>query len=395
MAGAAAFVSIAAACSDLKVADSLAAASLDAGDGGSGVSDGESGLSSDADAEDDANVPTEDVCTDKTCTVDTIEKGLYGPVSLAVDGTHLYWIEVGAIPPGSFGQLVRISKASGCSMRSCYDVIDGTVFTGQLSGELIYEAHLALGPNNVCYTQSFNANAKHAIACFALADPVLNKRSLDDGDGAVTDLWVGGSEARWAIASSNTGVADGSIMGRSLNMSAATKGYATKRVGATSVTSDGSSVFWSEFGEASSQGSIDTVDPTDGGVKTLAGQRENPYAVRIYGPYLYWIEGAKKAVMRGRVDGTGVPEQIATTDYNPIDLAVDATGVYWIASGQGSSGVNGSLSHAPLTPNGKMTIMIQNINLVYALAVDGQYVYIASVGQQIADGQIVRIKKTK
>ena len=39
--------------------------------------------------------------------------------------------------------------------------------------------------------------------------------------------------------------------------------------------------------------------------------------------------------------------------------------------------------------------MMKDINLVYSLAVDTTHVYVASVGQMIADGQIVRIKKTR
>ena len=106
------------------------------------------------------------------------------------------------------------------------------------------------------------------------------------------------------------------------------------------------------------------------------------------------VEQHRQATQRGLADGTGMPEQLATTDANPVDLVVDASGVYWIASGVGSSGVAGSLSHAPLEPNGVTTLMMTDINGVYSLAADSNYVYVASVGQMIADGQIQRIAKT-
>lgn len=381
-------------CASLKSADTPGA---DDGGGGDATDEGPSGDSSmgeggDGTGDAEAGQATS-VCTDKTCTVEVVEQGLYGPVSIAVDGTHLYWIEVGDIPPGNSGELVRIAKTSGCNKSSCFDILDPYVLSGQLSGQNIYEAHVALGVNDVCYTQSFNTNSEHSIRCFALTDPNLTKRALDDGTGAVVDLWVGSSQARWAIASSNTGIADALIAGRPL-VGGATTTLAAARVGATGVTSDGATVYWSEFGTGSAMGSIDAV-AADGGAAPIASGRQGPVAVRLYGQFLYWLETTKRTVMRAPADGTGAPEQIATTDVNPVDLVVDASGVYWIASGPGSSGIAGTLSHAPLTPGGDITIMIKDINLVYALAADTTHVYVASVGQMIADGQIVRIPKTK
>lgn len=382
-------------CASLKNADGPGPAD----DGGDATTpEGPSGDSSTADGGGggDANAeagPATSVCTDNTCAVEVVEQGLYGPVSIAVDATHLYWIEVGDIPPGNSGELVRIAKASGCKKSSCFDILDPNVLSGQLSGQNIYEAHVALGVNDVCYTQSFNTNSEHEISCFALADPNLAKRALDNGPGAVVDLWVGGSQARWAIASSNTGVADAVIAGRPL-VGGATTTLAPARVAATGVASDGAKVYWSEFGAGASMGSINAA-LADGGASPIAGGQQGPVAVRLYGQYLYWIEATKRTVMRARADGTGAPEQIATTDVNPVDLVVDASGVYWIASGAGLSGIAGTLSHAPLTPGGDVTIMIKDINLVYALAADTTQVYVASVGQMIADGQIVRIPKTK
>ena len=331
------------------------------------------------------------VCTAATCTVEVVEQGLYGPVSIAVDGTHLYWLEVGDIPPGNSGELARIAKSSGCKKSSCFDVLDPFVLSGQLAGQNIYEAHIALGVNDVCYTQSFNTNPEHSIACFSLASPTLAKRALDDGPGAVLNLWIGGSQARWAIDSSSPGAADALVAGRPLS-GGATSTLAGGRVGVTSVTSDGAKVYWSEYGAGAAMGSVEALAGDAGA--PLAKNQQAPIAVHIFGQYLYWIEAGKRTVMRARSDGSGSPEQIATTDVNPVDLVVDASGVYWIASGPGMSGIAGTLSHAPLTPGGDVTIMIKDINIVYALAADTTHVYVASVGQMIADGQIVRIPKT-
>lgn len=379
-------------CSSLKNADP-SAPGADGGDGDGATADGPIAPGDDGGGADGADAdagPAPDVCTDTTCPVDVVEQGLYGPVSIAVDGKHLYWIEVGQVPPGTFGQLVRIAKASGCKARSCFDILDDRVLDGQLQGQNIYEAHVALGVNDVCYTQSFNTNAQHSIHCFALTD--LVRRPFDDGAGAVIDLWVGGSETRWVLQSTTRTSVDGAIMGRAL-VAGTTKTLASARNTPVGVTSDGAKTYWTELGAASPQGTVETL-AADGGATAVATGRANPTAIRLHGQYLYWIEAAKKVVMRGRADGTGAPEQIANTDDNPVDLVVDADGVYWISSGIGASGVAGSLAHAPLTPGGATTIMIKDINLVYALAADTTHVYVASVGQMIADGRIVRIKKT-
>ena len=92
--------------------------------------------------------------------------------------------------------MVRVAKTFACKTASCFTIIDDTLFSGQLQGQNIYEAHLALGLKDVCYTQSFNTNAEHSVRCFALS--TLARRAFDDGPGALIDLFVGTTEARWA-----------------------------------------------------------------------------------------------------------------------------------------------------------------------------------------------------
>ncbi|HSO31454.1 MAG TPA: hypothetical protein VLT33_03030 [Labilithrix sp.] len=391
----AALLQASAGCSSLKEAD---AADPGGEAGADGTTDPQGEAGGDGAAADGAvdpdGGPAAETCTQATCTVETLYKNLYGPVSLAVNSTHLYWLEVGPTTshPGGYGELVRVAKTFTCKTASCFDILDDTLFSGQLQGQNIYEAHVALGLNDVCYTQSFNTNAEHTVRCFALS--TLARRPFDDGPGALIDLWVGTTEARWVLASTTGSSADGLVRGRALGGDAGARTIAGGLRNPIGVSSDGTKTYWTELGPASPQGLVSTVG-ADGGVVNLATGRANPTAIRLYGQYLYWIEASKKVIMRGRADGTGAPEQIATTDDNPVDLVVDASGVYWIASGVGSSGVAGSLSHAPLEPNGVITIMIKDINLVYALAADTTHVYVASVGQMIADGQIVRIKKTR
>ncbi len=377
-------------CASLKNADPTDPGA-DAGDGG--TADGsitpEDDAAGDGPKGDGEGGPAPAVCTEATCPLEEVLKDLYGPVSIAVNTSHLYVIEVGSVPNNNnYGMLSRIAKSLTCKARSCFTILEGRVLNGQLQGQNIYEAHVALGLNDVCYTQSFNTNAQHSVRCFALT--TLVRRAFDDGAGALIDLWVGAAEARWVLQSTTATSANGFIMGRPLTGGTTTT-LAPARNNPSGVASDGTKTYWSEIGAASPQGTINTL--ADGGGVAIATGRANPTSIRLYGQYLYWIEAAKMVVMRGRTDGTGTPEQIAITDDNPIELSVDATGVYWISAGLGG-GLSGSLAHAPLTPGGAITVMMKDLNNVYSFAVDTGHVYVATVGQMIPDGKIVRIKKS-
>jgi hypothetical protein len=338
------------------------------------------------------------VCTVAACPPVTFQQGLYGPVALAVDSTHVYWIEVGLTIPQAdmFGQLIRLPKTTTCAARSCYEILDPTVLAGELEGQYIYDTHIALGVNDVCYTQSFNANPEHSILCFGLTNG-LQKRSLDQSTGDVVSLWIGGSQAAWAVQSSATGVADGTIQTSALQAGKAAP-IASMRVEPSSVTSDGAKFWWTELGAASPNGSIDTLSADAGvdagAVTAIATGRKDPVSVRLYGGYLYWIEAAGRTVMRAPADGSGAPQQIATTDENPFDLEVDATGVYWASAGTGPDALYGSVAHAPLTPGGAVTTMMDNIDKVSQIALDTTSIYIASTGTNLNAGLIVRMNKT-
>jgi hypothetical protein len=339
------------------------------------------------------------VCTATTCPPVTFQKNLYGPVALAVNATHVYWIEVGTTIPQAdmFGQLNRLPKSTTCAARSCYDILDPLVLSGELEGQEIYDTHIALGINDVCYTQSFNANPEHQISCFGLTTG-LTKRSIDQAAGDVTDLFIDAINARWVITSSNTGVYDGIVQGAALQASATTT-LASNRPSPWSVTSDGTHVFWTEIGSGPPNGTIETLSPTamDGGIEagvSLFTGRSNPVSVRAYGGYLYWIEQSARTVMRAPSNGSGMPEQIATTDENPFDLEVDASGVYWASAGTGNNALYGSVAHAPLTPGGTITTMMDNIDKVSQIALDSTSVWIASTGTNLDAGLIVRMDKT-
>ena len=131
------------------------------------------------------------MCTASTCATTTVLSGLYGPAALAVDTSYVYWLEVGSMIPqgGGEGQLVRLQKGTTCADRSCVEVINPYALSGTFEGQLIYDNQLALGPSDVCYSQSFNAQAAHQISCFPLSS--LAQIVVDQDYGDCDSLWIG------------------------------------------------------------------------------------------------------------------------------------------------------------------------------------------------------------
>ncbi|MBX3210305.1 MAG: hypothetical protein KF764_35060 [Labilithrix sp.] len=392
------------ACGAIKAADAVA----DPGpaDGETGEEEEEPGTSKDGSVSDDldgsttkkdaskkdANDPVAEPCTEAVCPTDVIASGLHGPVAVAVNATHVFWIEVGSTIPGAgnYGQLIRLAKGTTCADRSCFDVVDPLVLDGELEGRYIYNTFIALGANDVCYTQTYNASPGHTISCFALT--TLTKRNLVTGTGAAASLWVGATQARWAISAN--GATRGEIRGRPLTGGTA-QALVPLRPDPTSVTSDGTALYWTEREAAGAPKGNVAALRSDGGVAILASDRAGPTSAKAHGGYLYWLEYSSKLVMRVRADGTGTPETIATTDANPFALVVDDSGVYWASAGAAQTGSEGSVARAPLTPNGQKTTMMSNVRSIYDLAVDSTSIYITSVGAQLGQGRVLRMSKVR
>lgn len=325
-------------------------------------------------------------CTVDTCTRETVLTDLYGPVTIASSGQYLYFVEVGDNIPqgGTFGWLSRVPTDMSCTQRSCFDVIEPYVYSGQLQGQVIYETHVEVGPNHVCFTQSFNGSPQHQVRCYDLVQ--FDKTFDDQSPGMVVDLWVGANDTRWA---EDTALRLGSLTGTGSPAS-----IGTERVGLTSVTSDGKITYFSELGASTNTGTVGAV-LENGTVVPLATGLDAPTAARVYGGYVYWVEGGARKILRKKIDGTGSVEQIANTDEKPFALAVDGTGVYWACLGGGAASLEGSVAHAGLAPNSPVDVMMKDLPLIYDFAVDGTHVYAAYVGIHIEDGEIVRIPKTR
>ncbi len=333
------------------------------------------------------------VCTQSTCPTTTVLAGLYGPAAVAVDATYVYWLEVGSMIPqaGGEGQLVRLQKGTSCADRSCVEVIDPYALSGTFEGQLIYDNQLALGPSDVCYSQSFNAQAEHQISCFPLAS--LAQIVVDQDYGDCDSLWIGPGSLVWSLASTTATSSDGSIRIRAIEGTdgGAAAAIAGSRPYPTSVLADGAGTVWSELGAGDAGGAL-MVAAADGGIAPLVSQRGAPVALAAYGGYLYWTDAAARSVLRIPRAG-GTVEQIANTDDNPFALVVDPSGVYWAAAGLTEPA--GSVAHAPLVPGGPTTVMMTGVVGIQALAVDATQVYAAVLGASVnGGGSIVAMDKS-
>lgn len=335
------------------------------------------------------------VCTESTCPTTTVLSGLCGPAALAVDASYVYWLEVGSMIPqaGGSGQLVRLRKGSSCVDRSCVEVIDPSALSGTFEGQLIYDNQLTVGADDVCESQSFNAQAQHQISCFPLTS--LAQLVIDQDYGDCDGLWLGPGSIAWSLASTAATSSDGSIRIRPI---AATDGgaapmIASGRPNPTSVLADGAGTVWSESGLADAGGAV-MVAAADGGVSALVARRGSPVAVAGYGGYVYWIDAQARTVLRVARSGSGAVEPIANTDDNPFALVVDGTGVYWAAAGL--TPPDGSVAHAPLVPGGPTAVMMSSVVGIQALAMDAAQVFVAAVGPTVnGGGSIVAMNKSR
>lgn len=390
------------ACTSLEVAqapveeptpDDDADGDTPAGEDGAPPASKDGGTKADGSVTPDASGPP--VCTEATCPPEVLLENLFAPVTIALDATHYYWIEVGSKIPQGAGQaqLARLPKATvptaKCKAdRSCFDVLDYFLAAGEFEGQSVYSTRVAVGTTDVCITQSYGTTVQHAIKCYA--KPNFDTRVLDQGAGEVSDLWVGGTEARWAARSSTGTKSDGFVAGRKVD-GGTLKSFATARPDPNGLATDGTSLAWTER-RTTGQGALMTLG-VDGGANAIATGLGAPLSPRLFDGFVYWIDTSGRKVLRRSLTGAGAVETLAPTDVAPFALAVDATGVYWGSLGGTGSPPVGTIQHVPTT-GGVVTTMVKDIARLGDLAVDGTHVYWSSFGPSpFEKGRLSRIRK--
>jgi hypothetical protein len=119
---------------------------------------------------------------------------------------------------------------------------------------------------------------------------------------------------------------------------------------------------------------------------TLASQQgEVKYTVLGQGS-LFWSDAEDQGSVDGCTETACTPMQLATAE-NPVDLAVDTTGIYWVEKNT----PGGSVQMCPLTgcePSGPRVLAL-GLNAPTGMALDATYVYVTDTGS----GEIVRVAK--
>jgi hypothetical protein len=320
-------------------------------------------------------------------------KGLQEPVAVAVDATYLYWVEQGAIGDagnGGYGELARMAKSTPCGASCSFTVLDPMV----LAGNGLYNTTMGLGPADVCYAQTFDAPYQYSVNCVSLVDG--SEQNLAQSTGYVQGIWVGATDAYWAVVGSLTGVADGLVTGAALDTGKALT-LAINRPSPWAVTAQGASVYWTETGLDAGQGSVEAVTP-DAATEALATGQLGPQAIAVYDGYVYWANADGGTIERLALgSGSAMVEQVASGQPGPFVLAVDSSGIYWANFGklfQNDYG-GGAVAHT-MGPGQPVTVDVPNLTNVLGFAVDQEFIYVVTAGTYAADytdGEILRVGK--
>ncbi|XXF75665.1 IPT/TIG domain-containing protein [Myxococcaceae bacterium GXIMD 01537] len=103
----------------------------------------------------------------------------------------------------------------------------------------------------------------------------------------------------------------------------------SKTEGYGGVVSDGTYVYWSD-GRGSSQGAIFKVPIAGGTTTTLSSGHDQPFTLKLFDGQLYWPD-IRRGVLSMPASDPG-PGTLRWAGATPTDLAVDASGGWWVSS---------------------------------------------------------------
>ena len=238
-----------------------------------------------------------------------LKKGLKATSALAADGFNVYWVE------DAEGSVTRLSKKGGAMM----------MFYSSPSGGFDKPSSLVVDESNVYWTQ----HVKSAAAGGAPLGSVM-MASKDGGSPTALAQNIRDELKSLALDAKNVYW----LAGASVMRAAKAGGGASilaKLDAPTSVASDGKNVYWT-----SASGSVMRMFPNPGSKpETIAKDQDKPDNVLVDDASIFWTAGSKVMSM---TKTTPTMKTLATSDGAIVDVAMDATHVYWVgvnASGDG------------------------------------------------------------
>jgi hypothetical protein len=313
---------------------------------------------------------------DGACMPQPLATGLILPTALAVNGSDVYWLELGAAPERTDGTLTRVEKGSGCPAPggSCRDLLEM-----YLPGPF----WIALGPTAVCWIETFNADNESEIYCFDIGTGAT--RIVATGLHNSNSLAIDGNDLFWTNANQPGEVMTTPLAARSTTPPVA---LAKMRPRPTSVAVDGNALFWSEAG------AVMTAARDGSNPRMVAANQTTPFAITTYGGFVYWSNGSNE-LWRAPEQAGDPPAMLLAAAPQPSSIAADASGLYWIEGGLPPNYLDQRLMRAGLDGSGGHAIAT-GLPAVSTIALDGDFVYWLQQGTPAAnytDGALLKLPK--
>ena len=274
------------------------------------------------------------------------------PNGLAVDGTDVYWASVDWEGDGGASGAGTVQRVSA----------DGGTVTVVGTGILPYA--VAVDSTSVYWTDNPNGAESEIL------------RALRGG-GATTVLWTGpvittgivvdGANLYWGIRQDGGSLMKMPVGGGDVAV-LATSPSANGLCPSGCIAVDSTNVYWAP------SGSIMKV-PLAGGPSVALATTTGLSSIAVAGDGVYWTEGSN--VLRVGLDGAAATTIASYPNGSAGTLAVDSANAYW----SGSTGSGNVIAKAPLgggAPSTLVTLQVDGLGVLTALAVDAKSVYVAT-----------------
>lgn len=284
-------------------------------------------------------------CKSGKCDAITIADNQPAPIRIAVNATHVYWVNQG------------LGGQPGAVMRATLDGKVREIVVPNQSGAL----SIALDANNVYWTNQWE-NAVRQAPLDGITDGGA-PLTIASNQTTVSGIAVDANYVYWA----NYG--DGFVR-RVPKGGGAIEDIASGQPGPASVAVDATHVYWTNF----DGGTIARRALAGGPVEPLASGQAQPLPIAVDAASVYWSNYQNGSVAKCPLAG-GAVTPIASGGAQALSLgvAIDSTTVYWTTTNQSFSGtgiMKQSLSSGSTSP-------VYNPSFGYpsGIAVDSNSIY--------------------